>query len=151
MGDVDTTYTHPATHPANMITGLPTSLPANGGNADTVDGQHASAFATAAQGAKADNALPKSGGTMTGEIAIGQGDGKGIQLGTDGRINGTTPEGSTTATIVGLSSGSALVGHSSFITTLRGKASRPTYNGTNMALVSDIPTVTIKSWTSADM
>ncbi|WP_410495822.1 hypothetical protein QTL86_19380 [Cellulosilyticum sp. ST5] len=34
-------YTHPNTHPASMITGLPTSLPANGGNADTVDGTHA--------------------------------------------------------------------------------------------------------------
>ncbi|HHV09266.1 MAG TPA: hypothetical protein GXX75_03170 [Clostridiales bacterium] len=33
-------YTHPATHPASMITGLPASLPANGGNADTVDGYH---------------------------------------------------------------------------------------------------------------
>jgi hypothetical protein len=61
-------YTHPATHPASMITGLssvatsgkysdltgkptiptiPASLPANGGNADTVDGKHASAFALA--------------------------------------------------------------------------------------------------------
>lgn len=55
-------YTHPDTHPATMITGLatvattgnytdltnkpviPTSLPANGGNADTIDGQHASDF-----------------------------------------------------------------------------------------------------------
>ena len=34
----DTVYTHPASHPASMITGLPTSLPANGGNADTVGG-----------------------------------------------------------------------------------------------------------------
>lgn len=33
-------YTHPSTHPASMITGLPTSLPANGGNADTVDNYH---------------------------------------------------------------------------------------------------------------
>lgn len=61
-------YTHPASHPASMITGLadvatsgdyndlgnkptiptvPDSLPANGGNADTVDGKHASDFATA--------------------------------------------------------------------------------------------------------
>lgn len=32
------TYTHPSTHPASMITGLPTSLPADGGNADTVGG-----------------------------------------------------------------------------------------------------------------
>lgn len=34
----DTVYTHPESHPASMITGLPTSLPANGGNADTVSG-----------------------------------------------------------------------------------------------------------------
>jgi len=61
-------YTHPETHSANMITGLsnvatsgsyndlsdkptipavPASLPANGGNADTVDGKHANDFATA--------------------------------------------------------------------------------------------------------
>lgn len=54
-------YSHPSTHPASMITGLatvatsgsyndlsnkptiptvPSSLPANGGNADTVDGYH---------------------------------------------------------------------------------------------------------------
>lgn len=30
----DTVYTHPATHPYSMITGAPTSLPANGGNAN---------------------------------------------------------------------------------------------------------------------
>lgn len=61
-------YTHPASHPATMITGLatvattgsyedledkpaiptvPASLPANGGNADTVDNKHASDFAAA--------------------------------------------------------------------------------------------------------
>ena len=61
-------YSHPSSHPASMITGLatvatsgnyadlsgkptiptiPSSLPANGGNADTVDGKHASDFATA--------------------------------------------------------------------------------------------------------
>lgn len=52
-------YIHPENHPASMITGLstvatsgnyndllnkPTSLPANGGNADTIDGKHASDF-----------------------------------------------------------------------------------------------------------
>lgn len=36
----DTVYMHPSSHPASMITGLPTSLPANGGNADTVDSRH---------------------------------------------------------------------------------------------------------------
>lgn len=47
---------------------VPSSLPANGGNADTVDNKHASDFATAEQGTKADNALPKSGGTLTGTL-----------------------------------------------------------------------------------
>ena len=31
-------YTHPSTHPASIITGLPTKLPADGGNAETVGG-----------------------------------------------------------------------------------------------------------------
>ena len=38
----------------------PSSLPADGGNSDTVDGKHASDFATAEQGNKADNAVPNS-------------------------------------------------------------------------------------------
>lgn len=58
---IPSAYTHPSTHPASMITGLatvatsgkysdlsgrptiptvPSSLPANGGNADTVDSYH---------------------------------------------------------------------------------------------------------------
>lgn len=65
---IPSAYTHPTSHPASMITGLatvatsgnysdlngtptiptiPASLPANGGNADTVDGKHADDFATA--------------------------------------------------------------------------------------------------------
>ena len=32
-------YTHPATHPYSMITGAPTSLPANGGDSATVNGK----------------------------------------------------------------------------------------------------------------
>lgn len=65
---IPSAYSHPASHPASMITGLakvatsgsysdlsnkptiptiPASLPANGGNADTVDGKHASDFAAA--------------------------------------------------------------------------------------------------------
>lgn len=35
------------THTKSQITDFPTSLPANGGNADTVDGKHAADFATA--------------------------------------------------------------------------------------------------------
>lgn len=68
LSDKPEQFAHPATHPASMITGLsevatsgsyndlsdkptiptiPASLPANGGNADTVDGKHATDFATA--------------------------------------------------------------------------------------------------------
>lgn len=34
----DTVYTHPSSHPWSMITGAPTSYPANGGNSATVNG-----------------------------------------------------------------------------------------------------------------
>lgn len=54
----DTVYTHPDTHPYSMITGAPTSLPANGGNASTVGGKSASDF------------LAKTGGTLTGKLIV---------------------------------------------------------------------------------
>lgn len=88
--------------------------------------------------------LPLTGGTMTGEISIGQGDGKGIQLGTDGRINATyTKDGatSTTATLLGAISGSTTVGHSEFQLKLRGKdgdSTGPTYNNTKVILESNL-------------
>ena len=68
IDEIGSGYVHPDTHPATMITGLsdvattgsyndlsdkptipviPASLPANGGNADTVDGKHSTDFATA--------------------------------------------------------------------------------------------------------
>jgi|GEM_PF-5179774 hypothetical protein len=43
-----------------FIKNKPTSMAANGGNSDTVDGKHASDFATAQQGTKADNAVPNN-------------------------------------------------------------------------------------------
>ena len=42
----------------------------SGLDADLLDGNHASAFATSAQGTLATNALPKAGGTMTGELQL---------------------------------------------------------------------------------
>ena len=77
-------YVHPDTHPASMITGLatvatsgkysdltgkPTSLPANGGDADTVGGKYPSAFATASH--THNTYLPLSGGTLTGNLNVG--------------------------------------------------------------------------------
>ena len=82
------------------------------------------------------NYLPLAGGKMSGEIAIGQGDGNGIQVGSNGRINATVG-GSTTATICGAQEGiNALIGHSSLNLLLRGKATYPTYNGNNLATIS---------------
>jgi hypothetical protein len=43
----------------------------SGLDADLLDGNQASAFATSAQGTLATNALPKAGGTMTGTLAMG--------------------------------------------------------------------------------
>ena len=42
----------------------------SGLDADLLDGLHASSFATSAQGTLATNALPKAGGTMTGNLTI---------------------------------------------------------------------------------
>lgn len=60
------------------VTGKPASLPANGGNADTVDGKHASEFATAAQGAKADAAVPSTrkinGKALSSDISLSAAD-----------------------------------------------------------------------------
>lgn len=78
------TYTHPATHPASMITGLatvatsgsyndltnkPSSLPADGGDADTVGGNYPSAFASASHSHS--EYLPLSGGSLTGNLNVG--------------------------------------------------------------------------------
>lgn len=50
-----------------LLTDIPTTLPANGGNADTVDGKHASDFAVANHN---HDYLPLSGGTMSGGIIV---------------------------------------------------------------------------------
>jgi hypothetical protein len=42
----------------------------SGLDADLLDGNQATAFATSAQGTTADAALPKAGGTMTGTLTI---------------------------------------------------------------------------------
>lgn len=72
--------------------------------------------------------LPLSGGTMTGEIITGQGDGHGIQLGVNGRINATL-NGTTNATVLGILDASVIVGHTSTPLLLRGSYSAPLYNG----------------------
>lgn len=56
-----------------------------------------------------------------------------IQLDTDGNIIAK----GTNSTLLGFGNGNLLAGHSSYPLLLRGKNTRPTYNGANMALSSD--------------
>jgi hypothetical protein len=88
------------------------------------------------------NYLPLSGGTMTGEIKLGQGDGKGIQIGKNGYINATTSDGSNTAaTICGVANASrCIIGHGAFTLKTRGYTTRPLYNEKDLALLTDVPT-----------
>lgn len=72
--------------------------------------------------------LPLSGGQMTGEIKLGQGDGYGIQLNTNGCINATL-DGQSNATVLGILDASVIVGHTSAPLLLRGSYSAPLYNG----------------------
>lgn len=72
--------------------------------------------------------LPLGGGQMTGEIKLGQGDGYGIQLNTNGRINAIL-DGQSNATVLGILDASVIVGHTSAPLLLRGSYSAPLYNG----------------------
>lgn len=68
--------TYDIRHPAKVgtialtsdIPTIPSSLPANGGNADTVDNKHASDFAPSVH---SHDYLPLSGGTLTGTVNVG--------------------------------------------------------------------------------
>ena len=75
----------------------------------------------------------------SGKIYLGQGDSNSLDLGSDGRIN------TGNSTLVGFVSGTFTLGHSTYNTNIRGKASRPTYNGNDLALKSDIPDISGKA------
>lgn len=85
--------------------------------------------------------LPLAGGTMEGELHFNGGDGVGaskISLGANGQITDAL-----TSTLFGRMSGDSsflYVGSSGYGLKLRGKLTRPLYNGSDMALKSDIPT-----------
>lgn len=68
----------------------------------------------------------------SGKIYLGQGDSNALDLGSDGRIN------TGNSTLVGFVGGTFTLGHSTYNTNIRGKAARPTYNGSNLALQSDL-------------
>lgn len=75
----------------------------------------------------------------SGKIYLGQGDNNALDLGTDGRIN------TGNSTLVGFVGGTFTIGHSTYNTNIRGKATRPTYNGRDLALKSDIPDISGKA------
>lgn len=59
---------NPHTHSKSQITDFPTSLPANGGNADTVDGKHASDFLNKTQTTHQEVASPICIGSATDNV-----------------------------------------------------------------------------------
>lgn len=82
------------------------------------------------------------GGTLTSPLVITGGDQAtaakiALNQGNKGQITD-----SSTSTIFGfMSSGTLTVGSTSYVINIRGKNTRPTYNGNNLALLSDVPTV----------
>lgn len=125
--EVPEAYTHPATHPASMITGLsdvatsgdyqdlankptiptiPESLPANGGDADTVDGYHASAFAAAQH--NHDAAYASASHTHNDLAAIshthGQNDITGLAVALNGKASASHTHGEATTAAAGFMS-----------------------------------------------
>ena len=80
-----------------------------------------------------------SGGTLTSPLTLTGGDSataSKIILSSNGQITD-----SSTSTMLGFSGGNYIVGSGSYSTTFRGKQTRPTWNGKDLALKSDIPTI----------
>lgn len=79
------------------------------------------------------------GGTLTSPMTLTGGDSATASkmiLSTNGQITD-----SSTSTMLGFSGGNYIVGSSNYPTTLRGKQTRPTWNGQDLALKSDVPTI----------
>lgn len=83
--------------------------------------------------------LPLAGGAMTGPITVGRGDGNGLLFDTDANINVNGTEN----TILGFYSGQFIISHSAYELKLRGSGTRPLYNSSSLALISDIPSVPV--------
>lgn len=80
-----------------------------------------------------------SGGTLTSPMTLTGGDSataSKIILSSNGQITD-----SGTSTMLGFSGGNYIVGSANYPTTFRGKQTRPTWNGKDLALKSDIPTI----------
>lgn len=85
-----------------------------------------------------------SGGSLTSPLVIKGGDGAGAaKIALDHTQSGQITDEST-KTLFGFTTNGTTtltIGHSSYAMALRGSGTRPTYNGSNLALYSDIPSV----------
>lgn len=87
--------------------------------------------------------IDKTGGKFTGEVKFNEADGSCINYDTSFYIN--KKNGST---LCGTNGTNAWIGTPDTALTMRGNATRPTYNGTDLGLKSDIPTVSQTTGTS---
>ena len=101
--------------------------------------------------------LPTSGGAMTGTIDV-SGTQNVLDFGTTGYFRGSTSSGNKFDFFALVNSTNFRVGGSYPNLQLLGKGDRPTYNGSNMALQSDIPNTPLivtgnfpTSWYSSEM
>lgn len=88
--------------------------------------------------------------TISGVVSGSVGNFGNIQLDTNGQIIAK----GTASTLFGTNEtngNTLLCGHDSFALTMRGSSSRPSYNGTNVALQSDIPTNYVTTNTNQDI
>lgn len=131
-GDTGETSSYQPTVTVNWIVKAAMLIPHYFTVENTLTSTNTSNALSAAQGkilnGKFANYLPLNGGTMMGEIVIGQGDYKGIQIGENGRINATL-NGNTNCTILGMMNGTVTVGHGDAPLLFRGSHGVPSYNG----------------------
>ena len=87
-----------------------------------------------------------SGGTLTSPLTLVGGDGanasKMILDYNSSTGGGQITDGGTSTLFGRTGSNNLITGHGSYALQLRGSATRPTYNGNNLALFSDVPTTT---------
>ena len=117
---IPSAYTHPSTHPASMITGL--ASVATSGNYNDLSNK------------------PISSGTLTAPLKVTGGDSATAgKLILDEKNNGQITNSDTSTLFGFLNSSDLSVGSTSYNLKLRGKATKPQYNGNDLALYSDIP------------
>lgn len=109
---------------------------AGGTSIDVVQGTGTSTTAVMSQKATTDELakkIDKTGGTFTGTVKFNEVDGQCINFDNGFYVNKTGG-----STLIGTNGSNAWVGTSDTALTMRGNATRPTYNGTDLGLKSDL-------------